>query len=573
VLSVALSCPVHAQTILRSIDIADNDALTKREILNTLEFKPSSVFSPARLQQGMERLLALYHNNGYYFASVSVDSLVYSSDSSGVDIFMRVKEESRALIRSIGIEGNTVFTTEQIFREFDSRPGAVFLPSRLERDIDNLLASYEQSGYPLTKVSISDIRSRIDSSSSDLEIDLRVEEGELVRINEISVEGNTETKADVVVRETRLREGEPYNAEKIRTIPRKLNRLNIFSSVNEPELYMTSRGGGVLIRVEEGPANAFDGVLGYVPSSGGETGYFTGVVDVGMRNLFGTARKLNVRWQREDRFSQELFLKYVEPWVLGEPVNLGGSFFQRQQDTTYVRRTIELRTDLLVTENLSLGALYNHEVIVPSSSLVGQAVFNSSTITTGLEVRYDLRDDIVSPTSGILYRSDYRIGRKKIFGLPDTTSAKTRLTVQRFGMDVEWYLQTFERQVLALALHGREIRSDQIELSDLYRFGGATTMRGYRESQFVGSRVVWSNVEYRFSLARRSYVFGFFDTGYYYRPGDDAKGTASAQAVKYGYGIGLRVETALGNIGVSFALGEGDSFNQGKIHFGLMNEF
>jgi outer membrane protein insertion porin family len=292
-----------------------------------------------------------------------------------------------------------------------------------------------------------------------------------------------------------------------------------------------------------------------------------------MRNLFGTARKLNVRWQREDRFSQELFLKYVEPWVLGEPVNLGGSFFQRQQDTTYVRRTIELRTDLLVTENLSLGALYNHEVIVPSSSLVGQAVFNSSTITTGLEVRYDLRDDIVSPTSGILYRSDYRIGRKKIFGLPDTTSAKTRLTVQRFGMDVEWYLQTFERQVLALALHGREIRSDQIELSDLYRFGGATTMRGYRESQFVGSRVVWSNVEYRFSLARRSYVFGFFDTGYYYRPGDDAKGTASAQAVKYGYGIGLRVETALGNIGVSFALGEGDSFNQGKIHFGLMNEF
>lgn len=572
-LSVALSCPVHAQTILRSIDIADNDALTKREILNTLEFKPSSVFSPARLQQGMERLLALYHNNGYYFASVSVDSLVYSSDSSGVDIFMRVKEESRALIRSIGIEGNTVFTTEQIFREFDSRPGAVFLPSRLERDIDNLLASYEQSGYPLTKVSISDIRSRIDSSSSDLEIDLRVEEGELVRINEISVEGNTETKADVVVRETRLREGEPYNAEKIRTIPRKLNRLNIFSSVNEPELYMTSRGGGVLIRVEEGPANAFDGVLGYVPSSGGETGYFTGVVDVGMRNLFGTARKLNVRWQREDRFSQELFLKYVEPWVLGEPVNLGGSFFQRQQDTTYVRRTIELRTDLLVTENLSLGALYNHEVIVPSSSLVGQAVFNSSTITTGLEVRYDLRDDIVSPTSGILYRSDYRIGRKKIFGLPDTTSAKTRLTVQRFGMDVEWYLQTFERQVLALALHGREIRSDQIELSDLYRFGGATTMRGYRESQFVGSRVVWSNVEYRFSLARRSYVFGFFDTGYYYRPGDDAKGTASAQAVKYGYGIGLRVETALGNIGVSFALGEGDSFNQGKIHFGLMNEF
>jgi len=33
------------------------------------------------------------------------------------------------------------------------------------------------------------------------------------------------------------------------------------------------------------------------------------------------------------------------------------------------------------------------------------------------------------------------------------------------------------------------------------------------------------------------------------------------------------VETGLGNMGVSFALGQGNSFGQGKIHFGLINEF
>ena len=43
----------------------------------------------------------------------------------------------------------------------------------------------------------------------------------------------------------------------------------------------------------------------------------------------------------------------------------------------------------------------------------------------------------------------------------------------------------------------------------------------------------------------------------------------SAQALKYGYGIGIRVETAIGIVGVSFALGEGDTFSDAKIHFGF----
>ena len=107
----------------------------------------------------------------------------------------------------------------------------------------------------------------------------------------------------------------------------------------------------------------------------------------------------------------------------------------------------------------------------------------------------------------------------------------------------------------------------------MYRFGGMRTLRGYRESQFLGSRVAWSNTEYRFILARRSFFYVFVDGGYYLRPADDVRGIARTDAFKYGYGLGLQLETGLGNLGVSFALGQGDSFSNGKIHFGLINEF
>lgn len=564
---------LRAQPIIQSITIAGNEALSTRELSGAMILKPSFTLSISQLQHDVESIQQLYHNNGYYFAHVLVDSILYSADSSSVDIAIVIDEGNIALIESIRLEGNTLFTTDEITTQFDSRPGKVFSPSVLERDIDNLLHRYERQGHPFAKITIGEITPASNSSATALAVDIHIDEQMLVLINEIQVEGNKLTKSNVVVRETRLRLGEPYNHERVRTIPQRLNRLNIFSRVEEPELYITSRGGGLLIRVTEGRMNTFDGVVGYVPGSAGEKGFLTGMVNIATRNIFGTARKLNVRWQQEDRFSQELALRYIEPWVFDFPVNLSGSFFQRRQDTTYVRRTIEFKSDVLVTENLSLSGMYNHENVIPSSATSARLVFKSSTITTGLEAQYDSRDDVFSPRSGILYRSDYRIGRKKIFDLPAASPLNPRVTVQKISLDFEWFVETFSQQVLALGLHGRELRSGQIELGDLYRFGGANTMRGYRENQFLGSRIVWSNAEYRFLLARRSFLFGFFDTGYYFRPSDESRGASSVQAVKYGYGIGIRLETALGNISVSFALGKGDAFGQGKIHFGLINDF
>jgi len=563
------------RTVIRSIGITGNDAFTQREILARMIVKPSLRFSLEQLRQDVERIAGMYHERGYFFARVRIDTLLFTHDSAAVDIILRIDEGAQTEVHTVRVQGNTALTADEILKQFDTKPGNVFFPSLLERDLDYLLQRYERIGYPFAQAKIAAITlDPADPPRDDrtlLMIDLQVDEGMFVQIQEVLVEGNTETKTNVVVRETRLQMGEPYNEDKVRAIPQRLNRLNIFSSVSEPELYVGARGGGLLIRVQEGPTNTFDGVAGYVPGSGNERGFLTGMVNIGMRNLFGTGRKMNARWQREDRLSQELALRYVEPWVLDEPVNLTGSFFQRQQDTTYVRRMIELRTDLMVTESFSLGALYSHENIIPSSSITYLA--NSSTISTGFEVQYDSRDDIFSPTSGVLYRSDYRIGRKKIFGLPDTSTEQRTATVQRLGLDFEWYVETFTRQVAMVGLHGRDLRSGRIEIGDLYRFGGTNTMRGYRENQFVGSRVVWSNMEYRFLLARRSFVFGFFDAGYYFRASDRTRRMTSAQEFKYGYGVGLRLETGIGAIGVSFALGEGDSFSQGKIHFGLINEF
>jgi outer membrane protein insertion porin family len=280
---------------------------------------------------------------------------------------------------------------------------------------------------------------------------------------------------------------------------------------------------------------------------------------------------LNLRWQKEDRSTQDLAVAYVEPWLFGLPLNAGGEFQQRRQDSTYVRHTGRLRAELMVSEAFSLSALGGSESVIPSSDTLTTRIPRSSTMTIGAEALYDTRDDIYNPTGGARYRADYHYGRKRVSAPSASTTSSS--TVQRFGLDLEVYLSLFPRQVVAVALHGRQVQGGQIDESEMFRFGGANSLRGYRENQLMGSRVAWTNAEYRLLLGRRSFLYGFFDTGYYSRPSDAAHSVSGTEAVQYGYGIGMRFDTPLGNLGVSFALGKGDSFGQGKVHFGIINEF
>jgi outer membrane protein insertion porin family len=118
-----------------------------------------------------------------------------------------------------------------------------------------------------------------------------------------------------------------------------------------------------------------------------------------------------------------------------------------------------------------------------------------------------------------------------------------------------------------VALHGREVSTASPGPGDLYRLGGFRTLRGFREDQFMGTQTAWGSVEYRFLAGGRSFFYGFFDPGYV--AGDATAG----DLFTYGYGIGMRLETGIGLIGVSFALGEGQPVAETKIHFGLINDF
>jgi outer membrane protein assembly factor BamA len=517
---------------------------------------------------------------GYYLFKFENSILELSPDSSNFKIILKIIEDSPVIIKNVVVEeADTAFSNE-ISNRFDFLKNQILNKEDIEKNIDEALTYFENIGHPFAKVIISSIYVYHDSTNEENYADLylKIESGKENRIDKIEISGNTFTKDYVILRELRLNTGERYSQSRIEEFPKRLNRLKFFEPVPIPQYYINSKNEGVLkVEVKERNTNNFDGILGYIPPAKNESsGYVTGLVDVSLRNLFGTGRAVALKWNKYDRNSQELDLKYLEPWFLNFPVNINLNLYQKIQDTTYVQRRLEASLEYLATETISASVVVSTESVIPTERTIPVfTVFNSSYLTTGLNLKIDSRDDPYSPTEGVLFVNSYIYSRKSINGPQEyiTSNLATRINLQRFALTFYTYYKLFSRQVVALGVNARELRGPSFENSDLYTLGGANTLRGYREQQFLGSRIFWSNLEYRFLLSKRTFGFLFFDTGYYLRPEDLSKNISKQEEFLYGYGLGINLETGLGVLAVSYALGKGDTFSDGKIHFGILNEF
>ncbi len=464
-----------------------------------------------------------------------------------------------------------------LYYNFNSLIGIAFSPEVIEGSISTALDYYENNGYPFTLIKVESIYFSTDTLNQKKWVDiyLNIDKGILCRIDKIEIEGNTKTKDRVIIRELRNLQEKFYNQSAIDKIPEQLNRLRFFEPLEKPDFFLNNHNEGVLkISVKEKETNNFDGVVGYVPGNGNEKGFFTGYVNISLRNLFGTGRSAAVRWLQENKSSQELELRYLEPWLFGLPFNIEAGLHQRKQDSTYVQRSIEGKLEFLATEEISSSFLINSLSTIPTERQNKVfTVFNSSSLSTGINLKIDTRNDLYAPTEGIILINAYKYTNKIINGPNEyiTPATKTRNNFQHIEIDFGFYKEIFSEQIIALDLHARELKGTDIEISDLYLLGGTNTLRGYREKQFSGNRILWSNLEYRYLLTRRSFAFLFFDAGYFLR--NENKNITKLDGFKIGYGLGLNIETSLGVLGVSFALAKGDSFSDGKIHFGIVNEF
>ncbi len=563
-----------ANPVIRVVTFTGNRHHSQRSLLQLSGLRAGQAYNQKLVEEAAVRLLNQLAEEGFYFSRIDSAATAWQTDSTQVDLAIYLQEGERLILREWSIVGDTLKTREGLFPQ--SRKGDPVFSAYLDEDLWDYLQNKAEEGFPLARLDLQKINFENDS----LNLRVRLTSGPQVILQSVKIGGLQQTKPRVVAREARIVPGELYRPSKIERAQQRLRKLSFIEEVSEPALLpLGADRYDLFFTVAEARANSFDGVLGYQPGSAGQKGQVTGLLDLTFQNLFGTGRKAKIRWERSSNSRQALELYYEEPWVLGAPFSLWGEFRQEIQDTLYLTRSLSAGINWPALEILTLGGSVFQDEVLPDSS--GRSLLNlyrSLSRGAALHLDYDQRDQADNPTRGLYYRS-YASAAQKDY---ETSAPSDNVDLRRYESDGEWACRLWGRQILDLQIHSRFLFSDEhpVPEPDLYRLGGAMSLRGYREDQFLGHLIGWGSIEYRLWVDKRSRIYAFFNAGYYEREVEipDTLNSADLLLKKlhdypWGYGVGFRQGTGIGIIGFDFALGKGDVLATAKVHFRLINQF
>ncbi len=513
---------------------------------------PDSIISEVR---------AFYLNNGFAFVHISSEVITDTLE-------IKIKEGPVCRLRKAEFEPPYVRLPY-----FENTP-RLFIAPEINGEIMNLISSLEAAGKPLARVEVDTLVIKTGSDTVDITLKLMLEDDEVIKIDKIVLPGLKFTRPDVALRELNRLRGRPFTDKNRDEMVQSLRKLKIFSEVKTPFLMKNDSGTAVAIPVKEGQAVFFDGVVGYVPetASGKGDGYFTGLINIDFNNLFGSGRKLTIHWQKPDALSDNFFLRYLEPWILGIPLNGVISLHRRVQDTLFLKQGYKLELEYPFSNNWKIYGIYSDNYTQPDSlAAVERGITDNRHRQYSTGFRYDSRDYSVNPGSGIFADMNFSFGDKTINGPSYLLEKDTLLFRNQHSQQLtargEAYYSLFRGHVIAMQFSGGYINvyPGEPDEADMFWFGGSRLLRGYRENQFFSDKYAVFTLEYRLLLGRYSRVYAFADNAVFNNSG--------SRETRLGYGVGLRQKTGIGILAIDYGIAAGDSFSQGKIHFGIVNEF
>jgi len=307
-----------AKVVVREIAFSGNTHFKEREIRKVMGTKKRNIFSWITgsgvynrevANVDVDRIRALYHNEGYIEAKVGGPEVELSEDRKEARLIFSIVEGAQFTVRSVTLRGNEHLTTEQLMEGLASRPGELYSRENVRKDIARLSERFGNEGYFFVDIVP---RTQPVAGANEVELVFDIDEGEKAYIGHIQISGNDRTRDKVIRRELRFDEGDLYNGSKMKRSFERINNLGYFENV---ELVPNRRvGSSVLdmeIRVKERPTGSLTMGAGWGSADG-----FVGTFSISEANLFGTGRKLNLSLELGEQRSR-INLRYLEPYLFG----------------------------------------------------------------------------------------------------------------------------------------------------------------------------------------------------------------------------------------------------------------
>ncbi|MDP6106888.1 MAG: outer membrane protein assembly factor BamA [Candidatus Brocadiia bacterium] len=545
------------EAYIRRIEVNGNAALSADRIRKLMKSRPRrwpgflwpGRFSPGKFSRDLDEIANSYYQAGHLDVKVA-GYLSYSEDFRTITLNVTVYEGPVYIVMGVEFEGNLLFTDDELRDAIPVKAGELFSKGRLAGAEMIIADMYGRQGHVDVgapgEESLSADWSLAETGHSVL-VRFRIEEGLLVRIRRVRIEGLTKTGDLVVRREVSIYPGDRARTDKLAESERQLRNTGYFDphDPNAVRITLEPDVGALrdaVVRVNEGQTGLL--MLGAgVSSDAGILGQIMIREDNfdimnwprSWRDLFsGNAlRGAGQRLTMEIALGTErstYVLALEDPSIHHGPYGLGGQIYRRgvQWDEFDVTRTgLAVKLTKMFTRYVrgELRAGYEGITMDDLSGSASPAIVrdkgNYSKAFVAASYIVDRRDSRFIPTTGYRAKLEAELATLDINTLKLTGSVKKYWTVwQPEG----WGKHILSARVGAGLLWGYS--GDRSPVFERFYADGADSIRGFalwgispveptREQQVGGDSRLIGSLEYSVPVSGdRLRLAAFVDGGY-----------------------------------------------------------
>jgi len=332
--------------------------------IGEIRFEGNQVFSDARLRRAMkkikersflrpwgkkiiwnkenwgedsENLKKLYLNHGYKdvvigeprveLVAKNPEAPTQAKKKYTTVVTIPVEEGRQYRMVSLRIEGATVLPEEKLRKLYELKLPSVYNYSQVEAGNEAVRTLYQSKGYIYAYTN--QVLLTREGTEDELDVVVRVYEGDRWRLGRLEFSGNTKTQDKVLRREFRLFEGDFMNMTAFKRSVFKVNQLGYFKLTEDPVAFdfdAERKLVNVTIKGQEVGRTDIQFGAGY-----SELDRFFLQFAFNTRNFLGRGETLGVSVQsgtRADTYS----LSFSEPYFLDKRQFVGGSIYKTNYD-------------------------------------------------------------------------------------------------------------------------------------------------------------------------------------------------------------------------------------------------
>ena len=212
---------------------------------------------PTELEADAERLRRFYRDLGYLDVVLKAeDILIEKVNEERIEIHFKLDEGKRYHLGEISITGAELFSEETLLEALKLRSDDYFSPSAVDAASADLRGFFTSRGYLDTQVRV---QRQPNTTTGRIDVLFSVEESEKFYVESINIEGNKETKAQVIVRELALGPGDVFDRKRMEVSEARLRNTGFFDEVRlEPQSTLIPGRKDLGVSVREGQSGRFN---------------------------------------------------------------------------------------------------------------------------------------------------------------------------------------------------------------------------------------------------------------------------------------------------------------------------